>query len=213
MLKAYQIPAPGSFKLAELPAETPNDNFDSAVIDLSRWQANVNGGGSIRQAAGRMILNVMDTEPSSNATVTSTWVLNGDFDIQIDFEIGEGWGAPAAEHLDGAAFGVTIGGQNYHITRLRTSTEDVFFGWSGDGTILGTTPTSAVTGKYRLVRKGSDLGMFYEIGNGWQELAHTAVTAAPAGVYFTNGSVNASQSFTTYFDNFLITSGQTNYRP
>jgi len=213
MLREYQTPALGSFQLSELPTETPNDNFESTIFDFSKWQGRVNGEGNIRQKDGQMVLSVDNAPANSSATVLSTWTLTGDFDIQIDFEIGEGWGAPATDHLDGATFGVDIGGQTYHITRLRSGYDDVFFGWRGDGTVLRKTPTSALIGKYRLVRTDTALVMFYDVGNGWQEFVDVAVPTSNAQVYFMNSSVNASQAFTTYFDNFQVNSGLTTYRP
>jgi Cellulase (glycosyl hydrolase family 5) len=212
LIREYQIPPPGSFHLSDLSAAPPNDDFEGTLINLSKWQTSINGSGSITQN-GRMILSVDNTPANSNAAVASTWALSGDFDIQIDFEIGPGWGTPSADHLDGAAFGVNIGGQTYHITRLRSSAEDKFFAWSNAVTLDGSKSTTAVSGKYRLVRTGTDLALFYDIGNGWQELVNVAVLASNAQVYFTNGSVNASQAFTTYFDNFHINSGLSTYRP
>lgn len=79
--------------------------------------------------------------------IQSIWRLEGDFDIQVDFRIGEGWGTPANDHLDGAYLGVIIDGQSYHITRLKLCGEgdtDKFFVWSTDGTLSAEMPTSAL---------------------------------------------------------------------
>ncbi len=61
--------------------------------------------------------------------------LPGDFDIQVDFQIGEGRGQPKQEHLDGATLGVSIEGQMYHITRLRDTSQDIVFAWSNQGNL------------------------------------------------------------------------------
>ncbi len=73
--------------------------------------------------------------------------------------------------------------------------------------------TTAVSGKYRLIRKGSRLDILFDIGTGWQRILSKTVDSSPAQVYFGNGSINASQEFTTYFDNFQINSGLTTYKP
>lgn len=213
MLKDYQIPAPGTFQISQLPTEIPNDEFNASRLDVSKWKGWVNGNGDIRQKDGRIYLKVGGTPATANTTVTSTWQLDGDFDIQIDFEIGEGWSAPKNDHLDGATLGVDIAGHTYHITRLRTANDDLLFAWDGVGQSLATLPTHVLKGSYQIVRKDNSLYLNYDIGKGWQNLAMVEVSDSPASVYFANGSINASQSFLTYFDNFRINSGSTNYLP
>jgi hypothetical protein len=210
LIREYQIPAIGSFNISNMPLIPPDDDFVGTTIDLSKWITVINGGGSVTQN-DRMIMQVSGSSANSNNSVSSTWALPGDFDIQIDFEIGQGWAPPENDHLDGAALGVNIDGQMFHITRLRSGSEDTFFAWSSDGRLSERSNTTSVKGKYRLVRKGGDLEFSYDIGGGWKKLAHVTVAKPVAHVYFTNGSVNTSQAFTTYFDNFRVNSGKTTY--
>ncbi len=190
----------------------PDDNFAGSVLDATKWEPQNNGSGTAGQD-GRLILSVGSTPANSGAMVTSTWAFPGDFDVQVDFQIGEGWSTPATEHLDGATMGVAINGQNYHITRLRSSNQDLFFAWSNQGTLTRNWPTTVLSGKYRLVRVGANLFLLYDSGAGWQELESVTVPLGPAQIYLGNNSVNASQAFTTYFDNFKINSGLTTYKP
>ncbi|MBA4420902.1 MAG: hypothetical protein C0391_07120 [Anaerolinea sp.] len=190
----------------------PDDNFDGSVLDTSKWNLNNDTSSSVDQN-GKLIMKVNSTPASSGAMVTSTWVFTGDFDVQVDFQIGEGWNTPAREHLDGATMGVAINGQTYHITRLKSSNQDLFFAWSNQGTLTKNWPTTVLSGKYRLVRVGENLFLLYDSGAGWQELESVIVPVGPAQVYLGNTSVNASQAFTTYFDNFKINSGLTTYNP
>jgi endo-1,4-beta-xylanase len=190
----------------------PDDTFYGVVLDTVKWRPQINGNGTVKQD-GRLILSVANAPANSNVTVQSTWAFTGDFDVQVDFQIGPGWSKPAQEHLDGAMLGVNISGQTYHITRLRSGNQDVFFAWSNQGTLTRNMSTTAVAGKYRLVRIGTNLVLLCNSGAGWRELDSVAVPAGPAQVYLGNGSVNAAQAFTTYFDNFQINSGLTTYRP
>ena len=197
---------------ARTPAQTPNDTFDGTSLDETKWRP-VGSGGSASQE-DRLILTTASEPASSSARIQSRWQLEGDFDIQVDFQIDPAWSAPTNDHLDGAYFGVTIDGQDYHITRLRRmdgGNANVFFAWSSNGAVSGEVNTDALAGKYRLVRSGTTLSLQYDIGAGWVELVSGSVPADPAYVYMGNGSVNASQAFTTYFDNFLINSGSPKY--
>jgi hypothetical protein len=89
------------------------------------------------------------------------------------------------DHQDGAYFGVNIDGQGYHITRLRRTADsnaDDFFVWSTDGKLSGEKNTTAVAGKYRIVRTGTNLSYQYDEGAGWVELAVVTVPDDPVTV-------------------------------
>jgi hypothetical protein len=195
------------------PAQIPNDSFSGTNLDETKWRSV--GSGGVVSENGKLILTTGSDSPSTNAKIQSKWQLQGDFDIQVDFQIDESWTAPANDHLDGAYFGVNIDGQGYHITRLRRtgggSNANVFFTWSTDGKLGGEKSTTALAGKYRLVRTGTNLSVQYDAGKGWTELSSVTVPTDPVTVYLGNGSVNASQQFTTYFENFLINSGTSIY--
>lgn len=188
----------------------PDDDFSSNTLDPGKWTLHLTDSKLTQD--GRIIASVQGVPAFSSAMVNSAWQFTGDFDVQIDFELGEGWAAPSKEHLDGALLGVIIDGQNYHLTRLRSSNQDEFFAWDSPGTVNASSPTTARQGKYRLVRVESNLFLLFDAGEGWQELAMVSVPESPAEVYFGATSVNAGQAFTTYFDNFKINSGLTTFR-
>ena len=73
--------------------------------------------------------------------------------------------------------------------------------------------SNALAGKYRLIRTGTQLFILFDVGTGWKKIISRTVPAGPAQIFFGNGSIFASQAFTTYFDNFLINSGFTTYKP
>lgn len=195
-----------------LDATPPDDNFNTAIFNPRKWTTDMSGGGQVRQN-GNLILSTGDQEAFSSARVVSTWQFSGDFDVQAGFEIGEGWATPSNDHLDGAALGVNIAGESYHITRLRNSSEDSLFAWSTSGYVNGKALTTALTGEYRLIRIGTTLHFLYDTGVGWVELGTTTVPSDPARVYLGNASINASQAFMTRFDDFKINSGLTTYKP
>lgn len=197
-------------KYNRAPAETPNDRFDYTGLDTEKWRDVSYGDGKVEQN-NRLVLSTDGTQPSSSARIQSRWTLNDDFDIQIDFQIADNWGYPAIEHVDGAFLGVKIAGQDYHITRIRTTNDNKFFAWSTTGDLAIDHPTTSLSGKYRMVRKDAILYFYYDIGQGWEELSNISVPKESALVYIGNATVNVSQSLTTFFDNFVITSGSVKY--
>jgi hypothetical protein len=191
------------------PREVMSDWFNGTKLNTTKWQDVSDRGGTVGQK-GTLMLSI-DSTASSSARVQGKWRLEGDFDIQASFRLGEGWASPSTGHVNGAFLGVNIAGCDYHITRWRSSSEDKWFAWSTTGKLIGSRRTGATAGMYRLVRTGDTLAVYYDIGKGWEELARTSVPLEPAQVYIGNGSVDASLEFTTYIDNFLINSGSASY--
>ena len=205
-------PTPAPSATHAVPA-TPDDSFDGTVLDMNKWQPIVSDGASLRQG-GRLILATDGSQASAGASVASTWQLPADFDVQVEFQLGENWAAPQHDHVDGAYLSVEIGGQNYRVTRLGLpGPAGQFMAWYSNGAPTKVINTDALAGKYRLTRTGTTLALFFDVGNGWQELDHITVPAGPAQVVMGSGSVNASQAFTTYFDNFRVNSGMPIYQP
>ena len=196
-----------------LDSVPPDDHFDGTVMDGSRWETESTGGGIITQN-DQLILTTSAAYPFSSAKVKSAWTFTGDFDAQVDFQLGAGWSHPATDHLDGANFGVIIAGEAYLATRLlRDNGDDALSAWSSTGTLLGEAVTTALSGKLRAIRTGNTLILLFDFGTGWRELAHTTVASSLAQIYMGNGSINASQVITSYLDNFQVNSGVTTYVP
>jgi hypothetical protein len=196
-----------------MDAVPPDDNFTGNVLDPSKWRADLVSGATISQQDGRVIISTGNKEKYSTGTMFATWDFPGDFDAQVDFQIGEGYKNPAEGHLEGADFVVTIDGQRYGITRLMNGGRDTLFVMNSSDTTSGEMVTSALAGKYRLIRTGTRLMILFDVGAGWQRIFTKTVPSSPAQIYIGNGSIFASQAFTTYFDNFHINSGFTTYMP
>ena len=165
-------------------------------------------GSSVAQD-GRLILTVGNIEPSAGAGIHSIWRLEGDFDIQVKYETGPGWGIPDNDHLDGAVLGVMIDGNVYHVVRLLSTNQDGYFLWDGaNSTLSKEFPSQTPGGSLRLVRTGEVLTAFYDEGYGWQEVGQTKSGGGQASVYLQIASIQAGQAFTTYFDEFKVNSGE-----
>jgi hypothetical protein len=195
-----------------LDAVPPDDNFTGSVLDLGKWKSDLAGNAILAQD-GRVIISTDSQEKYSAGNVFPTWEFPGDFDVQVDFQIGEGWANPVEGHLDGAVFGVTIDGQRYWITRLMSGGGETLFSMNSIDNISGEMATAAEAGKYRLIRRSTRLFILFDVGAGWQRIISKTVPSDPAQIFFGNGSIFASHAFTTYFDNFHINSGLTTYKP
>ncbi len=198
--------------LPVLDTQPPNDDFNGKTIDTQKWLAGDSGGATVSQDA-QLVFVTNDRQAYSSGNVISNWFFEGDFDVQVEFQLGKGWDMPATEHIDGAFMGAVIAGQEYFINRLRNQAEDKLFSWSTTGELNASMNSPALAGRYRMVRSGTTLTFLFDLGNAWQVLASTTVPDNPAQIRLGNGSIGASMGLSTYFDNFHINSGVTTYRP
>jgi len=200
----------------------PYDDFSGTIVDRKKWMLLLNwepvgnAGERIKQDE-RLRMTVTATTPDSLTYLQSRWGFEGDFDIQIDFQMGEGWDYPENGHLDSAILGVIIDDHIYHLTRLRVGrnagSEDAFMAWSDRSSSLPPArATDAAAGRYRLSRRGTTLDFLYDTGAGWKSAGFMNVPSSFAQVYFGNASISASLQFTTYFDNFVINAGDPIFR-
>jgi hypothetical protein len=221
-------------------AAPPEENFDGTDVD-SKWDGYTQDGGGVHQIEGRLVAFTGDKYPQSQGMIRSRWKFVGDFDVQVDFEIGEGWSQPEAGVLYGATLGAIIEDRFYTLSRMSMSpaegsaedvfmtpqrpisalsrqspaeggAKDVFMTYMNWGEVIGINrqiPTQATSGKLRLIRAGTSLATFYDVGAGWEEGGIMTVPASPARVYLGNLSFHAYHAFTSYFDNFIINSGLT----
>ena len=143
---------------------------------------------------------------NQNTSKRSKFVLSGDFDIQIDFNIETG---PSTSTW---AF-------QFHATALNAYSDDLIFidrRYSSGSKYYSTakiggsdynaeTSTSDTSGKLRIVRTGSTVYTYY-YNSGWQQL-HTRSGFTTSDLYILLRSVTtSSMTFSASFDNLFVNS-------
>jgi hypothetical protein len=216
-------PTASAIPIPTITATTPPpyDDFSGASLDREKWAILLDWEYSettrdrIAQD-GRVRTTVVDKIPNSSSYLEARWGFEGDFDIQVDFEIGEGWDRPLTGHLDSALLGVKVDDASFHITRIRSSGifENFFMAWSERYSDPAAKATTASSGRLRLIRQGTTLDFLYDTGAGWERVGYNPmfVPAGFARVYLGNASIEAALEFTTYFDNFVINAGEPVFR-
>ncbi len=196
----------------------PNDNFDDGVIDTSKWQAWAweDRGCTIGESGGKMVMSLPVTPDGEwvAADATTSWLIRGPFDVQVDYELQQ-WPAE-----NGAMIGLmtrtTQDDVEYRRTATRASghpeTGEAYLASAVDSDCrcLGIVPTADTTGKLRLIR-GADsvVTMSYwsaatsewiAIGSEPLPVNETTLVlycwgsgAAPVTVAFDNFQVNAGE--------------------
>ncbi len=191
----------------------PDDTFAAAALDDFKWVPDVTAGASLTND-GALTLSTDGSQASAGASVASRWLFTGDFDMQVDWRLGDDWKPPAQDHVDAAFLAVGMGPPNrYWITRLGLPGDAGQFMAFGEATgqIGQPVATTARAGKFRITRSGATLTFFYDVGDGWQQLESLSVPTGPAQLRMGMASVNASLAFTTHFSNFRVSSGAVQY--
>jgi hypothetical protein len=193
----------------------PSDAFDASELDTVKWTPDVTPGASLA-TDGTLALSTDGTQASATASVVSNWLLTGDFDVQVDWQLAGDWKPPAVDHVDAAQLAVGMGHPDkYWITRIGLPDDYGRFMAFGEaaGQIGEPVETQDRAGKFRITRTGDRLTFYYDVGSGWQEIQEVTAPTGPAQVRIGINSVNASLAFTTHFSNFRLNSGSVTYMP
>lgn len=177
------------------------DDFNDEIIDESLWQVLFANGGSIEETNG--YLNTMDSGPSGggNAMLKSKFELQGDFDVQVDFDLIklDAYWTTANFQVDidsNNGMGIYIsynGGRRYESTYMKNGV------YNPEGYVF-TNPMNINTGKLRLKREGSEITSYYWDGSNWKALMTREISDKPVYVHIRTGS--SAPLTEIHWDNF-----------
>ena len=201
----------------------PNDTFDGKVLSTRKWEVYAwNQPGALEQN-GKLVMSTRGDVEHSAVEVRTHYVLIGDFDIQVDFEGGQGWASPPSDHID-ASVGLVLGGSRhsglgpeyssrYSFSRTRFADgNDVVMLYSPEKGSLASVPTGARRGRFGITRQGSTCRFWYDIGKGWELLYESDISASDAVVCLGVSNTLSRHAFAAAFDNFRVNSGTTTYQ-
>ena len=198
------------------------DSFNSSRLDLSRWDLFLDGGATASTGTGLQIA-LNGSNPFSQARAFTFYQFTGDFDAQVDFNLGSGWTAPfpgadTSPQLNGGALVVYLDDLNWMAMfrgRFANSESFNFFSNVDLGTVprSRSVPSKATTGSLRIVSNSGTYHFLFDTGSGWIEVASAPAWNRPVRLALQAANVNAHVSFSTNLTNFQINSGATDYQP
>ncbi|HET8924770.1 MAG TPA: glycosyl hydrolase 53 family protein [Candidatus Acidoferrum sp.] len=198
------------------------DSFTGNRLNLSRWDLFPQNGATISTGAGLQI-SLNGTPGFSQIRAFTLYHFTGDFDAQVDFNLGAGWNttfptSDTSPQLNGGGIAVYLDDPNWMVLfRSRFSGTEGFNFYSNVS--LGGSPTSvsvpstAASGSLRIVSSAGTYHFSYNTGAGWVELATAPAWNRPIRLYLTAGNVAAHVSFSTTLNNFRVNSGTIDYVP
>lgn len=197
----------------------PSDDFQGTVLNACKWDNASRSVGKVEQD-GELVLSTAADPSFSGATVFTQYLFLGDFDVQVDFRLTTGWQDPISPSANNPHIEAVIGiyadePHRAHMTRMLDPGGDALGVYSplpGQG-MLARIPTRAMDGKFRVARVGSAVTFKYDTGQGWKDLYTVSGYSAPLSVYFATSAIATARLVTTRFDNFIVNSGSTSYKP
>ena len=202
-------------------AALPHDTFDGTTLDTCRWFDW--GKQATATQDNELAITTSDSAEVSLGEVYSQYMLTGDFDVQVNLRLGERWKKPISPNSPNAhfnaGFGVYQDESNWlflGINKHQAETEDVvvFSRLHDQFQVVSRVPRKVNQGgKLRIRREEALFRFFVDLGNGWEELSPTSAFSSPGYLTFQATSIGTPHAFTAYFDNFVVNSGETTFRP
>ena len=172
----------------------PDDDFSGIVIDKNKWGYAPNA--SIQN--GKLYLNGL----INSAELYSAWQLEGDFDIQTDFEANSSFNDQGA--------GISVICENVATGIFNT----VWNGYASHSNLNGNVLWASkggyeVSGQMRVVRTGNTFVTYYRSGTTWVEVTRiSASSAPPCGFHYFVWRGPYATGASAVFDNFKVNSGR-----
>lgn len=185
----------------------PDDSFtgpDGDPPEPDRWS--LVGSPDIQSNKCRL------TTASGEERITSRFLLRGDFDIQIDFDLvdypaTEGWNSSLRVRNPTNGYWI-IANRKYHTSHYYQCS--YFDGTQHHGTVYS---TSDITGKLRLARSGSTVTAYKWNGSSWDAMDNAWTGLGTADLYaeYVVTRYTGNPTHTVDVDNFTVTSGSIQY--
>jgi hypothetical protein len=195
-------------------AGTISQTFAGDKFDTEHFSVNSSkdpAKSSVAVADGRLELTVPTiTSDTGAAGFQLSGVLDGDYDIQVDFSLLE-W--PADNHVKAGIITPL-----YEVVRVNTdfgqgSTDAYMVYFSkeqqqGQGTIFHSVPAFDNSGKLRLTRKGNEISSWYWHGDSWWSIASCSAAEYGEPISFYVGGYagvrNSGGTTKVRFDNLKV---------
>jgi hypothetical protein len=200
-----------------VPVAASNIGAKDPILDFSKWEPRSNNKGQITQNVNCTITSNMDYD-YSGGYLYSPSQFEGDFDVQVDYS-GIHWDGvyPKIGNADPHLVAAEMGISTYDVKILMTRM--IFFGdISPHFAIYNATPpgdwrelrwedtSSADMGKFRIVRKGSQIDFKYFSKTSWISLYTVSGITKPLSIFIGAETGEAYYTFTTVFSNFQVNS-------
>jgi hypothetical protein len=179
----------------------PDDNFNDNSLDAVKWLKT--GNGTVTEASNVLTCTTLNSRWSS-AHAKSEFILQGDFDAQVDFDASQ-YQAPTSDGVETRLI-AEFGGYSYIINHTRTKDGNEYVSWTNQiMDRFGSQGTSDVAGKLRITRVGTEIKGYYWARKNWRQFAQLAgVPLGDAKIYIGTTNRTSLAIGKGIFDNFIV---------
>jgi ABC-type transport system substrate-binding protein len=207
LTKAIELVAKAGY--TGIPTITVDDDFNDNKIDNSKWAISSSPTGHVSEINGKLQLELTNESTGEyfEACLDSIWVVDRDFDVQVDYEL-INWTTKNGMKIGLQAGPPTSRGAPDIVERVSdfAGSEECYLTHFSDG-VYGVTPTDHMSGKLRIVRIGSTVTGYYFNETRWVAL-HSALTETGYGnVRLALWGHDTCPGVVVAFDNFTVNFG------
>ena len=196
--------------LSQVPS--PDDDFDDDSIDMRKWCIGIsdpeNGFVEEINQELRMTLTPGSSGDSFSVGLTSKWLVEGDFDIQVDYKL-LNWPSENGIRVGLGASGGPVERVSFNklYPDFPGEPREVYLTHFLDG-VQGITSTTDMSGKLRLNRVGSTLTGYYFSKDSWIPIHSGPGTTDATSISLSIWGHQGTPGVIVVFDNFSVNSGQ-----
>jgi len=174
--------------------------FDGKTLDTELWTIST---GTPTVLNNRLDMSIAPGSGSTVPNFKSAFDIKGDFDIQADFDV------PGLTHLWGCFTHFRVYGDSWNVNVTRgTNYTDEHISAGYNGSTTWSQQTDIDSGTFRIVRVGSNISFYFDIGNGMQRMATQAVNTSNVYILFYSSHYHAYPGIDAYISNFVVNSGE-----
>lgn len=190
--------------------EQVGDDFDDQTLDPAKWTSYISRDaiGWIAETDGQLQIRVSPENTSSNYRfdITSTWVLHGDFDIQVEYRLLD-WHPNSGIRVGLKAGGIKRAGYLDSVERLDDQAwGEVYITHFNEGA-GGRLTTADTAGTLRLVRADGDIAGYYREGDAWRLIHQGQASPQDGPVLLGVWGHEPTPGALVAFDDFWVNSG------
>lgn len=196
-----------------------HETFDGDSVDPCTWEVQTWNEGQATQT-GSLVLKVVKDVPYSMVKAVTQWRLDGDFDVQVSYALGNGWSADirgkgSYPRID-CSLGIYIDDSTFvDFSRIRSGASGAFNVYSSlsSSGLLSSSPASTTAGTLRVLRRGARLTFYAREAGSWTTLCEAVFVADPVRLYLGCMSLDGANAAEVRFDDLAITGGAILRRP
>ncbi|MBT7859423.1 MAG: hypothetical protein HN712_03890 [Gemmatimonadetes bacterium] len=190
------------------------DAFEDGTLDDDLWTTYIypDDAGTIAVEDGALLVDFRPHQATSGVSITSTWLLQGEFDVQLDYTL-QRWRPENSVRVGLKAGALNSSFYTDAIIRLQDGAWGEACVTHFDNGVAGRVPSTSLTGRLRLVRTSRFVTGYCFTEDGWEGVGGSRTQMDDGPMIISVWSNSHSEGATISIDNVTLNSGTMQHVP